>query len=175
MARIKLYKKRHPSKFLWFLFAFVREFLLQNTVSIWQKKVNFFLLKHIRSDHWGDTITAIICPWLSPYSEKLSSAHKLDNVLQRFVIFSESNFLHCTLWVALVLLQHHCTMQQEQWELCHLGFRNFVSHFLHIQIFQTEMSTLSIIFLHPNIPDKWKRVQLSLDQVKKKERVKVKS
>ena len=30
-------------------------------------------------------------------------------------------------------------------------------------------------FLHPNIPDKWKRAQLSLDQMKKKERVKVKS
>ena len=30
-------------------------------------------------------------------------------------------------------------------------------------------------FSHPNIPDKWKRAQLSLDQMKKKERVKVKS
>ena len=30
-------------------------------------------------------------------------------------------------------------------------------------------------FSHPNISDKWKRVQLSLDQMKKKERVKVKS
>ena len=55
------------------------------------------------------------------------------------------------------------------------GFLNFASHFLHIQIFQMEISTLSIIFLHANIPDKWKRYQLSLEQMRKKEKVKVKS
>ena len=38
-----------------------------------------------------------------------------------------------------------------------------------------EISTLSIIFLHANISDKWKRGQLSLEQMKKKGKVKVKS
>ena len=39
----------------------------------------------------------------------------------------------------------------------------------------TENSTLSVIFLHVNIPDKLKRGQLSLEKVKKKGKVKVKS
>ena len=38
-----------------------------------------------------------------------------------------------------------------------------------------EISTLSIIFLHANISDKWKRGQLNLEQMKKKGKVKVKS
>ena len=41
--------------------------------------------------------------------------------------------------------------------------------------FRQKFQPCPSFFSHPNIPDKWKRLPLSLDQMKKKEKVKVKS
>ena len=41
--------------------------------------------------------------------------------------------------------------------------------------FRRKFQPCPSFFSHPNIPDKWKRLPLSLDQMKKKEKVKVKS
>ena len=142
---------------------------------------------HIRNldlRNWADqmwhSLATTVCIYRQHFSQwGTDLKHKLTIYLSNSFCFrlnlSSDINLSIMSCIQNVWLPLQCTMQQEQWELCHLGFRNFVSHFLHIQIFQTEISTLSIIFLHPNIPDKWKRVQLSLDQMKKKERVKVKS
>ena len=47
--------------------------------------------------------------------------------------------------------------------------------FSKYKYFRRKCQPCPSFFSHPNIPDKWKRAHLSLDQMKKKERVKVKS
>ena len=54
-------------------------------------------------------------------------------------------------------------------------FGTFSLIFSTSKYFRRKCQPCPSFFSHPNIPDKWKRAQLSLDQMKNKERVKVKS
>ena len=90
--------------------------------------------------------------------------HKCTFLAQFF-----STWKHVKGWLAIAL----CSKSNGSYDIKDFGTLSLI--FSTSKYFRRKCQPCPSFFLHPNIPDKWKRAQLSLDQMKKKERVKVKS
>ena len=101
-----------------------------------------------KSIHWGEGVKLLVQPHIRESMRHLS-------------------FVLKTLTSAL------CSKSNGSYDIKDFGTLSLI--FSTSKYFRRKCQPCPSFFSHPNIPDKWKRAQLSLDQMKKKERVKVKS
>ena len=105
-------------------------------------------------------------------------AQKMRKVL-KFTCISRVGtivFLIYCIWHLSPSLASHCTRCSKSngsYDIKDFGTLSLI--FSTSKYFRRKFQPCPSFFSHPNIPDKWKRVQLSLDQMKKRERVKVNS